>query len=190
MQRPRGSCRLAEITGQCKRRGNAPRYVSFNSRRRDRRDNFEICIALPGSLPGSTGLHIIISDRAGPVLRPCDARSSRASKSSGFAELGRARRRHDATERSVGREIRGIDVHDHPAIHVGAFAGEVPTAAYRSPHRRVLASRRPPDVPARGLQAASSGAAGIRAEHPQRGDDAQRQAHGDKSTGRDWRRKR
>lgn len=87
---------------------------------------------------------------------------------------------------SFSREIRRINVGDHPAFHVGAFPGEVPTVAHRrrSPYRRVLASRRAPDVPAYGLAVAPPGAFRIRAKHPKRSNDAQRQTHGDESWNR------
>lgn len=93
---------------------------------------------------------------------------------------------------SVGRKVRGVDVDHHPALHVGALAGEVPAAAHqrRPPHSRVLAPGRAPDVPTRGLEAASPGATGVRAKHPERGDDAQRQARGGQLARRNRRRQR
>jgi len=68
----------------------------------------------------------------------------------------------------------------------------VPAAAHqrRPPHRRVLAPGRAPDVPARGLEAAPPGATGVRAEHPKRGDDAQRQARRGQLARRNRRRQR
>lgn len=100
-----------------------------------------------------------------------------------------ARTRGD-TRRSVDREVRRVDVNDHPAFHVWAHAGEVPAAAYRwrPSHSRVLAPRRTSHVPARGFEAASPGTAGIRAEHPECGDAAQRQARRDESAR--WKRRR
>lgn len=89
---------------------------------------------------------------------------------------------------SVDREVRRVDVDDHPAFHVGAYAGEVPAAAHRPPYSRVLASRRTPHVSSRGLKAAPSGTVGIRAKHPECGDDAQRQARRGECTR--WKRRR
>lgn len=109
-----------------------------------------------------------------------------------FLKTSRAGARDDTIECSVGRKVRGVDVNDHPALHVGALAGEVPAAAHqrRTPHSRMLASRCTPYVPARGLEAAPSGTVGIRAEHPERSDVAQRQARRGEPARRNRRRER
>lgn len=102
------------------------------------------------------------------------------------------RDRDDTIERSVNRKIRGVDVDDHPALHVGALARKVSPAAHQRwpPHSRVLASGRAPYVPARGLETAPPGTAGVRAEHPERGDDEQWQTRRGQLARRNRRRER
>ena len=88
----------------------------------------------------------------------------------------------------VRREIRGIDVDDHPAIGVREIAREVSAATERGARDDRVSASHTPDtrVQTHGVEAAAAGAAGVRAEHAERRHHSQQQIR-ERESARGWR---